>query len=219
MRQRQTLLLLAALATFLFTAPAFGAINQQGCLDYTFTPPISCAYVGVAEYHSGDPNIDLSDPRHRNFTGVVVDPGGIFEGTIDRFQSELDITVRGVNELEGYERTITLNLDCEAHAGPYDKGEPFISFPTEMMRVEGGLQGDPDFEMLHLVGGTENGFPSPGHLTAVDQGDGTYAIDSTFQMSFQVEYVGAPGGALEGFAGVMEGIATVTAVANDFNCK
>jgi hypothetical protein len=208
MTQRtRTSVLFVALASLLLTLPVFAAEVNVGCTSQNPLTPPDCAY--TAAFHSGNGNVNLQNAIHNGFTSVALEPGGVFGGTIDKFDSTLQVTVVGSGELQGFKRTVSLSLACEAHSGPYDQGARIISFETDMMRIEGELEGDEDFASLRIVGGTANGFPSPGQLTAVDQGEGFYMVDSMFDMSFQVEYVGAAGGALDGFAGSFEGTATM----------
>jgi len=49
--------------------------------------------------------------------------------------------------------------------------------------------------------GTDFGMPSPGQTTLNRLPTGDFAADSFFDLSYQIEFVGAPGSALDGFAG------------------
>ena len=57
------------------------------------------------------------------------------------------------------------------------------TFPTDMYRLQGELFGDPDFCTLRVTGGTDYGLPSPGATTLRDRGDGTYLVDSFFDIT------------------------------------
>lgn len=210
--------LVLASGVFAAALPSSGGpcveVNNVGGLS--LTPP-NCTYSSPGTLKHGanfDLQLALTDARHDRFLNVQINPGGIHSGNIETFSSTITLTVTGKGELAGFERTISVQADCEAHSGPWSPEDPLITFPTEMMRIEGQLVGDPDFESLRIVGGRANGFPSPGRVTAADQGDGTYVVDSMFDIGFHIEYVGAPGGALKGLSGSFEGVATMKAFAN-----
>ena len=79
------------------------------------------------------------------------------------------------------------------------------------------MVGDPDFDVLTITAGADNGLPSPGHTTLTDQGDEKFMVDSFFDVDYRVDFVGAPGGALDGLSGSTTGTTRLTACA-DPNC-
>ena len=181
------------------------------------TPP-DCTYRGPGDLRHGQGDVQALrwTPRHRKFFDIEINQGGVFNGSVDTFQSEIEIEVTGTGPLEGYAGTVSVSAKCEAHAGPWSVDEKPISFETEMMRIEGELAegSDSDFSYLRITGGSENGFPSPGHTTATTQDGETYVVDSVFEMGYRIEYVGAEGGPLEGYRGEFEGTAVMKAYAN-----
>ena len=212
-RTRRLSILVFAGLLLAFSAPAL--LSAEPCIlvdtPLVLDPP-NCDYHSLGLKHGPDLDIaKLQHAIHKRFINRSQSNGGILGGTVNKFSSSLQIEVAGTGQFKGYNRTITLDADCEAHAGPWDPNESVISFDTHMVRIEGSLENDPDFESFRIVGGLDNGYPSPGHQTAARQEDGTYALDSMFQIGFRVEYVGAPGGAFEGYAGSSEGTATVKA--------
>jgi hypothetical protein len=74
-----------------------------------------------------------------------------------------------------------------------------------MFRLEGELLGDPDFTTFRIIGGTDSGLPSPGHTTLTRLPDSTFVVDSFFDITYQIEFQGAPGGALDGLSGTTQG--------------
>ncbi len=189
-------------------------------------PPVGC------EYHNSLPD-DIHrmiaglppgteirlDMNHKNFfcgnpigTCSVALPGGLCEaaggslgGSVDCFQSEAELTIEGTGVLAGFNRSITVQLDTEVHTGPRNPGDPVQAFDNRMFRLQGELFGDPDFCTLRVRAGDQNGLPSPGETVLTDNGDGSFAVDSFFDITYEIEYVGCPGSQLEGFAGTTTG--------------
>lgn len=186
-------------------------------------PPPGCGYVSPDEFHEIDisglppgtkiivkaehdrflcceePGAQCSpDP---NFCGS---PGGSFPGgEVEYFQSTLTLKMTGTGELEGFHRTIPMNVFCETHTGPRTLGDPVQTFPTDMFQLQGQLFGDPDFAQLQVIGGTGFGMPSPGHTTLTQLGPpgSNWTVDSFFDITYRIEFQGAPGGALDGLSG------------------
>ena len=207
-------------------APAFAAAAPSGSGPCTVSnvggiiqiTPSNCTYNGPGTLQHGAGNIQALrwHPDHKHFFNIRIEPGGVFAGTIDTFDSTIDIQLTGSGPLEGYEGTVSIPAKCEAHAGPWSMDDSPISFETEMMRIEGQLEdgSDSDFSYLRITGGTENGFHSPGHTTATTQDGQTYVVDSMFEIRYRIEYMGAEGGPLEGYGGEFEGTAVMKAYAN-----
>jgi hypothetical protein len=187
-------------------------------------PPAGCDYLDAEDVHviaSGLPpgtTIEL-DAIHRNFTcgnplltctaflpgGVCEGPGGSLGGNIDCFQSDAELTIKGTGALAGFQRTITFPLDTEVHTGPRNPGDSIQSFPSEMFRLQGEIFGDPDFCTLRIRAGSQLGLPSPGHTTLTDNGNGTFAVASLFDVQYEIDFLGCPGSILEGFGGTASG--------------
>lgn len=65
-------------------------------------------------------------------------------------------------------------------------------------------QGDPDFDLLRIVAGTDFGMPSPGHTTLLQSGP-NWEVDSFFDISYRIDFVGNPGGPFAGLSGSTQG--------------
>jgi hypothetical protein len=94
---------------------------------------------------------------------------------------------------------------CEAHTGIRIPGDPVQTFPQTLWRMQGGIYGDPDFDMLQIVSGLEYGLPGPGETTLTQLPDGDFAVDSFFDITYQIEFQGAPGSILDGLSGATVG--------------
>jgi len=212
--KRLSLILLAALA-----ATAVTYVHAQRCVardDGTGTvslPPEGCPYIGVAEFHmivDGLPpgtTIEV-DPIHRQFVctggtpGHCGTPGGALGGETESFDSTLFLRMRGTGDLDGFEREVAIPISCVTHTAPRTPGDAVQTFQTDMFQLQGVLPpGDPDFQNLQVVGGTNFGLPSPGQTTLTRLPDGNFNVDSFFDIAYQIDFQGAPGGVLAGLSG------------------
>lgn len=193
-------------------APLIARDNGFGTVDL---PYIESEYVGPEDVHawlnSGAQITAYLESKHGIFTDVIHEPGGIYDGEVERFLSDLRFDIIGVGPLEGWTGTVVIPTRVETHTGPRKLGAEVQSFDTNMMRVEGSAKSE-DFEYIQVVGGTANGFESPGHTTLYRQDDGNWLVESTFNVKYQLKYKGAAGGKLDGVEGVTEGVITMTAV-------
>lgn len=127
-------------------------------------------------------------------------PGGIFPGG-DRqhFNGQVQVHLVGAGTLAGWQRTIVIPLNgaIDSDLRPY--GANVQSFATELFMLDGQIGGDPDFDLLRIQAGTGFGLPSPGHTTLTRTG-GNWNVDSFFDVFYQIDFVGAPGGPLAGQA-------------------
>ncbi len=174
--------------------------NGQGSAE---VPTVGCDY----ESHELSPIIDV--------------PGAVrLDGTF-RVDSFFDITyaidpatgghtaagrayvLPHVLESSGNLRALgTIPVSFEVASGPRSPGQPVQSFDTDMFRLQGQLPpGDPDFDLLRITAGTGFGMPSPGHTTLTRLPGGDWNVDSFFDITYRIDFVGAPGGAYTGQSG------------------
>jgi hypothetical protein len=137
--------------------------------------------------------------------GICEVPGGSLGGNIDCFDSVAELDISGTGALGSFQRNIFVPLNVEVHTGPRTPGDPVQDFDSDMIRLDGQLFGDPDFDTLQIRGGSQFGLPSPGHTTLTDLGGGQFQVDSFFDVSYEITFVGAPGGQLDGLSGTTQG--------------
>jgi len=192
--------------------------NGTGTTDL---PPIGCEYTSpdeTFEIIDGLPpgtTIEL-DGIHKDFTccesfcqlcTVALPPGecemlgGILGGHAECFESTLELDVSGTGDLTGFNRHLSVPVFCEVHTGPRNPGDPVQTFPADMYRLRGELFGDPDFCTFRITGGTDFGLPGPGYTTLTQLPSGDFAVDSFFDITYQIEFEGCPASPLADFQG------------------
>lgn len=112
------------------------------------------------------------------------------------------INIPGASALLSFPATPPLNTQAgfEVHAAPRTLGDPLQCFDTVLFRLFGQITGDPDFDLLRVVAGNDFGLPSPGHTNLLQNGT-NWEVDSFFDVTYRIDFVGAPGGALAGRSG------------------
>jgi hypothetical protein len=107
----------------------------------------------------------------------------------------------GTGTLVGYDRPINIPLSpVSTISQPRTLYDPIQSFDTLLMGLQGQIVGDPDFDLLRITAGTGFGLPSPGHTTLTQAGGG-WQVDSFFDITYRIDFIGAPGGPLSGMSG------------------
>ena len=86
-------------------------------------------------------------------------------------------------------------------------GDAVQDFDADLFSLTGQIFGDPDFDTLSITAGTNAGLPSPGHTTLTRLGPpgSDWNVDSFFDISYQIDFQGAPGSVLEGLSGSTQG--------------
>lgn len=196
--------------------------------DGTITlPPLFSRYLNLTEdmiiYDGLPPGTTiLVTPVLRDFLCTNLDsgcgePGGSLGREVQNFSAKLDLELAGTGMFSGYRRSISLLAQVETHSGPRNAMNTLIPqkslqmFPAGLASLEAALTADPDFASLVITSGTNQGLPSFGHFTLIPQGDGSFMVDSFFDISYQIEFLGAPGSVLEGLSGNSQGMISITA--------
>jgi hypothetical protein len=195
---------LCAFSALSFAVPCEVPDNGGGTVDL---PPAGCGYVSPDDLHmmiDGLPpgtEIHIS-AEHSKFFNVTQFPGGDLGGEVEQFQSILFMDMQGTGDLAGFHRLLTIQLQCEVHTAPRNPGDPVQDFQTKMQILQGQLPpGDPDFDLLRISAGDGFGMPSPGHTTLTLLDNGNWNVDSFFDITYRIDFVGAPGGPLAGYSG------------------
>lgn len=150
---------------------------------------------------------DWDDCRERQFDG----------SDKEEFTSEVVLEIEGTDDLGDYRATVVVpDVAVEVHSSPQQEGSTEQHLATEMVSIQGSVTDHPDFEQLTIVGGTANGFPSPGEIHATyDEERQVWVVDSHFDVGYSMSFVGAPGGPLAGRSGSGEGTVRMTAFGHD----
>lgn len=201
-----------ALAAALLALPAMAIAP----VNSNQVPNIGTDYLSPADVHAaiaaGNVTIIYGDASHSFFTNIYSQPGGTLGGQVETFDSVLVFDFVGAGPLEGWSRTISVPAKTETHTGPRKPEAEVDSFETLMYRIEGQIKGDKDFEYFSIVAGNANGLDSPGQTTFYRQKDGTWLLDSTFNIKYTGSFKGAKGSKLEGLEDTFEGSITMVAV-------
>jgi hypothetical protein len=141
-----------------------------------------------------------------NFVPTVPEePGGEYPGgTEGRYDASLQLAMMGTGTLAGFNRLIVVPVICENHWAARTPGDAVQSFVQDFQRIEGAIFGDPDFDELVIFGGsTAFGVPSPGQtvLTRLGPPGSDFEVDSFFDITYQISFVGAAGSVLQDLGG------------------
>ncbi len=183
------------------------APNSGGTVDLPAPCPFISPNGGTMDIIEGLPpgNEINGEPVLHSFTSISSTPGGALGGEIVYFDAVLDLTMRGSGFLTGFNRSLSVPVFMEIHVGPRIPGDLVQAFPAELYQLSGVLYGDPDFCDFLVLGGTDYGLPSPGGMTLTQTLGGDFAVESFFDVTYQIDFTGCPGSIIEGYTGVTTG--------------
>lgn len=135
------------------------------------------------------------------FINIVSGPGGNLGGEMHSYDALLQMNMTGTGALAAFSRMIQMPVAIVFHTGPRNPGDPVQVFPTDMFSLQGSIFGDPDFNQIDIFAGTAFGFPSPGQMTLTELPGGDFNVESFYDLSYQIDFIGAPGSVLDGLSG------------------
>jgi len=195
--------------------PLFCLAPDRG--DGTVEGPItSCFYVNdpdepwniIDGLSPGD--TILIDVLLHDYDNIVISPGGGLGGEIEESSPALlQLSMQGTGTLASFNRNIFMQVQMEADTAPRTLGDSVQTFPNDMVRLEGSIFGDPDFDELHIRAGSDLGLPSPGQTTLTELPSGDFVVDSFFDVFYEIQFIGAPGSILDSFRGTTQGTSTI----------
>lgn len=167
--------------------PVHAAYNQEGPMKIIDGLPVGT----TIELHG-----TLTSPA-----STLEGAGGTLGGTAGTSTGSTFVwTLQGTDSLKGFERFVAVPVSLEVHAAPRTLASPAQSFNTNLYYMQGQITGDPDFDLLRVTAGSGFGMPSPGHTTFTQAGS-AWAVDSFFDITYRIDFVGTPGGHVAGMSG------------------
>jgi hypothetical protein len=179
--------------------------NGGGTAD--LPPACAVGYQGQMVLLNGLPagaTIDFNS-QLGGFFNVVPALGGTLGGTTQGFDAVLQNALAGTGPLLGFNRLIAIPVTGRTDTAPRS-GSPIQSFNDDLVQLQGQVVGDPDFDLLRITAGANFGLPSPGHTTLTWDGS-NWNVDSFFDITYRIDFIGAPGSALAGLSGSTTGTA------------
>ena len=180
--------------------------NGTGTADHP--PACSGGYMGQTQIVNGLPvgaTIDIAT-QLLAFAGLVQVPGGALGGNSETWTASMPMQMSGTGPLLGYTRNLVMPISAgTSHSAPRTPFAPTQSFATDLNALQGQLPfGDPDFDLLRITAGTNFGLPSPGH-TIFTQAAGGWLVDSFFDITYRIDFIGSQTGPFAGRSGSTTG--------------
>jgi hypothetical protein len=146
-------------------------------------------------------------PTWHGFANVVAFAGGIFPGgEIQQFDGLMELEMDGTGTLAGFQRHLFMQVAAETHSSAKSPGDASQTLDIEIVALSGVLIFDPDFDSLSFEAGVGFGLPSSGTMHLLRQGGpgSDFEVESVFDLSYRIEFLGAAGSVLDGYAGTTD---------------
>jgi hypothetical protein len=173
--------------------------------------PVPCDYISpTGDMHIVDglalgDSIDM-DAVLTGMAGLETPVGVYAGGNTQTFSGVLKLPMIGTGTLTGFSRpSMLLNVTGVSTSDPRIPASPIQSFNQDLFQLQGQIIGDPDFDLLRISAGTGFGLPSPGHTTLTQAPGANWAVDSFFDITYRIDFIGRPGGMLAGRSGSTTG--------------
>ena len=138
--------------------------------------------------------------------GADMYPGSPLGGGLSVGNDQLELEIMGEGAFGGYRRTLTMPVQTFINWSPEANHQPNQGRAADLYFLYGELAGDPDFSLLRISGGTGFGMPSLGHTTIEKQANGDWKLDSSYDLTYRIEWAGAPAGLLAGEGGATQAV-------------
>lgn len=149
--------------------------------------------------------------------GTCEGAGGDLGGTASCADATLGLQVTGTGSLAGFNRSLSVEVESEFHWASRNPGDPVQTFNADLYHLYGEVFGDPDFCTFRITAGTANAMASPGETTLSEQLAGDFAVDSFFDISYEIEFEGCPASQLDGYMGTTPGTVTIQLDASEWS--
>jgi hypothetical protein len=183
--------------------PGFCLVPDNGTGTTNFPPMCASGYRGPRHARGlliaaspGSPV--LVDVEIVPLALVSVLPGGPLGGATQEWQAKIRLDLTGVGFWGGYTRSISIAGTAKTATGPITLGSNPQHFETDLLELQAQLVGDIEFDLLRITGGTNFGLPSPGYTTFTSAGGGDWNVDSFFDITYRLDFVGAGTGIFAG---------------------
>jgi hypothetical protein len=211
-----------------YTPPQPGQNFHNPCIEpqvngTIILPPGLCGYLSPDALHlllNGLPpgtEVHL-DASHQRFFNIVLAAALRPANTIETFDSDLVMHLTGTGILSAVDCALTLTpLHAVVETEPAQAGQPIQDFKSNMRSLTGSLTSDTScnlFNSLTVEAGTDHGLPSPGHVRLVQRPDGTFDVNSYFDVNVRMSFEGKTGSVLEGLSGTTTQIVRMGTASN-----